>query len=93
MPKKFTNEHTKVNEARARKSAAKQEEKDRVEKAKEDAYWEDDDKTAQKKQQRKVSVFDKRATSNMPSFRMTKNAKKLSKQLRRPRKLSFTRRK
>ena len=57
MPKKFTSENSKVVEARARKADAKQAEHDRVEKAKEDAKWADDDKSALKKQQRKVGFF------------------------------------
>lgn len=68
MPKKFTGENSKAVEARARKANVKNEvnlvnvkpltfyfqERARVEKAKEDAYWQDDDKHAAKKMQRKV---------------------------------------
>lgn len=54
MPKKFVGENSKAAAARARKSAVKDEERTRQEKAKEDAYWADDDKHVQRKQQRKV---------------------------------------
>lgn len=55
MPKKFKGENTKAQDARARKAAVKHAETERKDKAKEDAYWEDNDKHNAKKQQRKAS--------------------------------------
>ena len=57
MPKKFKGENSKVAEARARKSAAREQTEAAKQKAIEDEYWRDDDKHAAKKQARKVSVF------------------------------------
>lgn len=56
MPKKFKGENSKAVEARARKDAQKQAEKDQKEREKEDALWQDDDKHIARKQQRKVHV-------------------------------------
>lgn len=56
MPKKFVGENSKATVAKARKSAAKEEERTKQEKAKEDAYWADDDKHVQRKQQKKVPI-------------------------------------
>ncbi|PAV73862.1 hypothetical protein WR25_16051 [Diploscapter pachys] len=53
MPKKFTNENSKVIASRERKAAVKQAEHDKKQKAAEDAYWADDDKLANRKLQRK----------------------------------------
>ena len=54
MPKKFKGENTKAVDARNRKAAVSQE-KDIVTKAEaEAAAWADDDKSANKKAQRKV---------------------------------------
>ena len=55
MPKKFKGENSKAAAARERKQAAKQEADDRKQRALEDAYWKDDDKHAQRKQDRRVS--------------------------------------
>ncbi|KAI1720819.1 coiled-coil domain-containing protein domain-containing protein [Ditylenchus destructor] len=60
MPKKFVGENSKATVARARKEAAKTEKIEKVEKAKEDAYWADDDKHVQRKQQRKAEQEGKR---------------------------------
>ncbi|KAI1719332.1 coiled-coil domain-containing protein [Ditylenchus destructor] len=60
MPKKFVGENSKATVARARKEAAKTEQFEKVEKAKEDAYWADDDKQIQRKQQRKAEQEGKR---------------------------------
>lgn len=57
MPKKFQGENSKSAVARARRSEAAALEKQKKEKALEDAYWQDDDKHVQKKQARKV-MFD-----------------------------------
>lgn len=54
MPKKFKGENSKAAAARERKQAAKQEADERKRRAEEDAYWKDDDKHAQRKQDRKV---------------------------------------
>ena len=54
MPKKFKGENSKAAEAKARKDAARLEEKERKEKALEDEYWKDDDKHVNRKMQRKV---------------------------------------
>ncbi len=54
MPKKFKGENTKAQEARARRSAAKEAADAAKQKAIEDEYWRDDDKHVAKKQQRKV---------------------------------------
>lgn len=54
MPKKFKGENSKAAAARERKQAAKQEADERRKRAEEDAYWKDDDKHAQRKQDRKV---------------------------------------
>lgn len=56
MPKKFHGENTKAVTARARKEAVRQTEKANKEKEIEDAYWADDNKTAIRKQQRKVRL-------------------------------------
>ncbi|CAG5127583.1 unnamed protein product [Candidula unifasciata] len=60
MPKKFKGENSKAVEAKIRKDAMKQAEAEQVEKAKEDAMWEDDDKHIAKKQQRKEEKEKKR---------------------------------
>jgi len=52
MPKKLST-NSKAAEARARKDAVKNAEKEKVEKAKEDALWADNDRQLAKKQQRK----------------------------------------
>ena len=54
MPKKFKGENTKAAQARERKEAQKQELFEKKQKAIDDAYWADDDKHVQRKQQRKV---------------------------------------
>lgn len=54
MPKKFKGENSKATAARERKQAAKQEADERKRQAEEDAYWKDDDKHAQRKQDRRV---------------------------------------
>ena len=54
MPKKFKGENSKAAAARERKQAAKQEADERRKRAEEDAYWKDDDKHVQRKQDRKV---------------------------------------
>ena len=54
MPKKWKGDNPKAAEARERKEAKKQAELDRKQRAEEDAYWQDDDKHVQKKEQRKV---------------------------------------
>ena len=54
MPKKFKGENSKAAAARERKQAAKQEADERKRRAEEDAYWKDDDKHAQRKQDRRV---------------------------------------
>ena len=56
MPKKFVGENSKAVEARARKSAIADEKKAVASAAAEDERWADDDKQANKKQQRKVCV-------------------------------------
>lgn len=53
MPKKFVSENTKAVAAKARKSIAREEEKNKREKQLADEYWKDDDKYVIKKQQRK----------------------------------------
>lgn len=53
MPKKFQGENSKAVQARARKEVKRQEEIQRKTKAAEDKLWEDDDKNAARKQQRK----------------------------------------
>lgn len=60
MPKKFQTENTKAVQARTRKAEAKAAEKARMEKEKEDAAWEDNDKHIAKKQQRKEDKEKKR---------------------------------
>lgn len=55
MPKKFGS-NTKAAEARERKDAAKNAEKDRKEREAEDALWKDEDKHVIRKQQRKVTI-------------------------------------
>lgn len=55
MPKKFATENTKSVAARERKKQAKDEQTSKKQKDLEDAYWKDDDKQAQKKQQKKVN--------------------------------------
>jgi hypothetical protein len=54
MPKKFQGENTKAVAARQRKAELKATEKEKIEREKEDQFWEDDDKQAQRKIQRKV---------------------------------------
>ena len=54
MPKKFKGENSKATAARERKQAAKQEADERKRQAEEDAYWKDDDKHVQRKQDRRV---------------------------------------
>ncbi len=54
MPKKFKGENSKAAVAKERKQAAKQEADERKRRAEEDAYWKDDDKHAQRKQDRRV---------------------------------------
>ena len=54
MPKKFKGENSKAVEAKARKAAAKAEQDAAKQKAVDDAYWADNDKHVQRKQQRKV---------------------------------------
>ncbi|CAI4230275.1 unnamed protein product [Auanema sp. JU1783] len=61
MPKKFANENPKVTAARDRKETAKKTEQDRKQKAVEDAYWEDNDKLANRKIQRKDDEEKKKA--------------------------------
>jgi len=53
MPKKFKGENSKAVEARQRKEAVRQAEKDQKQKELEDEYWRDDDKHAARKQSRK----------------------------------------
>lgn len=53
MPKKLST-NPKAEAARERKDAKKRDDKDRAERAKEDAHWADDHKENAKKQQRKV---------------------------------------
>ena len=60
MPKKFTGENSKVAEARSRKEAIRSAEVEKKTKAAADEYWKDDDKTAQKKLQRKDEKEKKR---------------------------------
>nr|XP_039269134.1 coiled-coil domain-containing protein 124-like [Styela clava] len=64
MPKKFRGENSKSSEARARKAAVANEAKTQKLKAVEDAYWADDNKSLQKKQQRKAEKEMKR-TENL----------------------------
>ena len=54
MPKKFKSENTKAAQARERKETLKNEIVEKKQKAIDDAYWADDDKYGQRKQQRKV---------------------------------------
>lgn len=56
MPKKFGG-NTKALEARERKEAAKNAEKERKEREAEDALWRDEDKHVMRKQHRKVLSF------------------------------------
>lgn len=56
MPKKFTGENSKAVAARVRKTAAKEAEAAKKQKAIDDAYWEDNDKNMLKKQARKVRI-------------------------------------
>ncbi|GMT28639.1 hypothetical protein PFISCL1PPCAC_19936, partial [Pristionchus fissidentatus] len=60
MPKKFAGENSKAVAARARKDGAKEADKEKKQKAAEDAYWADDDKNAMKKQGRKDDEEKKR---------------------------------
>ncbi|XP_073514893.1 coiled-coil domain-containing protein 124 [Phyllobates terribilis] len=53
MPKKFQSENTKSAAARARKAEAKAVADAKRQQALEDAYWQDDDKHVQRKEQRK----------------------------------------
>ena len=57
MPKKWKGDNPKAVEARERRESKKQAELDRKQRAEEDAYWQDDDKHIQRKEQRKVNVF------------------------------------
>ena len=57
MPKKFKGVNSKAEEARARKAAVKEAEREKKQKELEDEFWRDDDKMVQKKQQRKVSAI------------------------------------
>lgn len=61
MPKKFKGENSKAVVARARKSAAADAVKAKKEKEAEDAYWADDDKSVQRKQNRKADKEQKKA--------------------------------
>ena len=54
MPKKWKGDNPKAVEARERKESKKQADLERKQREKEDAYWRDDDKQAQRKEQRKV---------------------------------------
>ena len=56
MPKKWKGENPKAVEARERKESKKQAEHDRKQRVEEDAYWQDDDKHLQRKEQRKVQM-------------------------------------
>jgi len=60
MPKKFKGENSKAVEAKARKAAVHNAEKERLEREKEDALWADDDKHNARKQQRKEDKEKKR---------------------------------
>ncbi|XP_050719337.1 coiled-coil domain-containing protein 124-like [Eriocheir sinensis] len=60
MPKKFQGENSKSAVARARRSEAVAQEKQKKDKALEDAYWQDDDKHIQKKLARKEEREKKR---------------------------------
>lgn len=73
MPKKFQGENTKSAEARARKAAQKNAEREQKEKAAEDAYWADDDKHVAKKQQRK----DERETKRVEQLQKKKELQEL----------------
>lgn len=53
MPKKFQGENTKSSAARARKAEAKAVADAKRQQAQEDAFWQDDDKHVQRKEQRK----------------------------------------
>lgn len=59
MPKKMGT-NSKAVEARARKEEKKKVDRERIEKAAEDAYWKDDDKHVVKKEQRKADQERKR---------------------------------
>lgn len=61
MPKKFRGENTKAVESKARKAAAAEAVRAKKEKDAEDAYWADDDKSRQRKQQRKADKEMKKA--------------------------------
>lgn len=54
MPKKFKGVNSKAEVARARKADAKTAEKEKRDREAEDKLWEDNDKHASRKQQRKV---------------------------------------
>lgn len=54
MPKKFATENTKAVAARERKKQSKDATDSKKQKEVEDAYWKDDNKQLQKKQQRKA---------------------------------------
>ena len=56
MPKKWKGDNPKAVEARERRESKKQVELERKQRAEEDAYWKDDDKYVQRKEQRKVST-------------------------------------
>ncbi|XP_023322221.1 coiled-coil domain-containing protein 124 [Eurytemora carolleeae] len=60
MPKKMSGENSKATAARERKNEKLTADKNAKEKAKEDAYWEDDDKSLAKKQSRKEDQEKKR---------------------------------
>ena len=54
MPKRWKGDNPKAAEARERKESKKQADLERKKREEEDAYWRDDDKHAQRKEQRKV---------------------------------------
>ena len=54
MPKKFKGENSKAVEAKAKKSAVRDAEKQRKDAAEEDERWRDDDKHVMRLQKRKV---------------------------------------
>lgn len=60
MPKKFKGENSKAVEARARKEEKATSEKEKKQKAIDDAYWQDDNKQLQKKQAKKEDAERKR---------------------------------
>nr|KAG5697357.1 hypothetical protein BaRGS_004083 [Batillaria attramentaria] len=60
MPKKLKGENSKAVEARVRKEAARTAEAEKKKQAEEEAFWADDDKHVQRKQQRKEDKEKKR---------------------------------